>query len=306
MRKRRVVRWVLRIAFGLLALALLLPGLPWRLGLEHTYQGLPTSYWAGAVKRWTQRKPAPLSPITPWVDRLLTYLGPGSRPAVLNGNPAAVPVLIDLLDQKDLAVRRAAVVACGETGPPAAPASMRLVAILGNTPEERSRPAEDRNEEFPALAYTALGQIGAGAGPALENGLRAGEALVRRRTASLLGRIRPASAASVPALIEAFRDEDDFVLASVRIALSEIGPEAVPLLTRALTDPDGHLRRHAAVVLGYIGPAALSAAPALEAALVDTDPEVRQAAAAALAVIDPDANRQSGGETAWQPRRWGQ
>jgi hypothetical protein len=98
MRLRR--RWKLAGLAGLLALPWLLWGGYAAVGVlrgQHLYHGLPSGYWASAVRRhehhddWLTAGPV-------W---LREALGLGGIPAVLAGDPAAVPVLLDLLRSKD-------------------------------------------------------------------------------------------------------------------------------------------------------------------------------------------------------------
>jgi HEAT repeat protein len=70
--------------------------------------------------------------------------------------------------------------------------------------------------------------------------------------ASILGKIGPEANAAVPALIEAFRDEDKFVRRIAAEALANIGPDAkaaVPALIETLKDVNEVIRSSAASAL---------------------------------------------------------
>jgi hypothetical protein len=66
---------------------------------EHFFHGLPSSHWGRAIKQWPHDSPPPSS--IPYLDLFLTYLGLRNNPAVLGGDVAAVPVLLDLIWNAD-------------------------------------------------------------------------------------------------------------------------------------------------------------------------------------------------------------
>jgi hypothetical protein len=92
-----------RVALAILAALLLLPpavyyGYYGLLRHEHFYWGLPTSYWQHAVRSWftaTRITPVPLPPPS-YIEKLLAHFR-HHRPAVLSGDKAALPVLLDLI-----------------------------------------------------------------------------------------------------------------------------------------------------------------------------------------------------------------
>jgi HEAT repeat protein len=69
----------------------------------------------------------------------------------------------------------------------------------------------------------------------------------------------------------------------------EDAAQSVPALIEALKDEQTDIRRDAAWTLGSFGAEAKCAVPTLAAALRDPQPSVRRAAAQALKKIDPDA-----------------
>jgi HEAT repeat protein len=71
---------------------------------EHLYLGLPSRYWAGAVRRWAEGPDLARARFA----AVRRYLGLDSLPAVLRGDPAATFVLMDLLRDTDREVRVAA------------------------------------------------------------------------------------------------------------------------------------------------------------------------------------------------------
>jgi hypothetical protein len=85
---------------------------------EHFYHGLPSSRWGRAIKPRTALKSAPPSSI-PYVDSFLTYLGFRGEPAVLSGDEAAVPVLLDLIWHPDDEISSPAAHALTQTRVPA-------------------------------------------------------------------------------------------------------------------------------------------------------------------------------------------
>src|SRR5438445_13760754 len=63
------------------------------------YRALPVSYWGIAVSRYLHRSPATTN-ADPLSIRLQTILGlytKGAQPAILRGDPAALPVPLHLL-----------------------------------------------------------------------------------------------------------------------------------------------------------------------------------------------------------------
>jgi HEAT repeats len=169
---------------------------------EHYYQGRPTSYWSAVL-----RNPSP-----GWAAFIATslrgFLGLGGYPAILRRDPAAVPVLLDLLKDGDWQVRWDALLSLTET--PVLPAEVPQ-AILPLLTQEH---AELRS--FAANRLTTLGAMG----PAAKEAVPALLAAYQRGTAPFLDR---------QAVIAALRCIDpEAAEAAVRGHFP--GPERGPLL----------------------------------------------------------------------------
>jgi HEAT repeat protein len=256
--------------------------------------------------------------------------------------PKAVPALAGALDEKQPPpIRILAAAGLARAGADAAPAIDALVRCLGA-----------KNTELPAHAALALGKIGTPAVLALRKALAHPDPGVRGAAADALGHAGPsareaiedlnklAAAASppalglayaaaiakisgdpkagLPALIEALKDKNDQLRASViekigemralaRDAASAImerlkdpaakvranaalglarieasSPEVIAALTRTLGDPEAEVRINAAIALGTFGPACASAMPQLRAMQGDKDARAAAVANAAL------------------------
>jgi HEAT repeat protein len=196
---------------------------------------------------------------------------------------AAVPALIDALDERREPARFAVAEALSDHGPAAVPGLVRAL----RRPEAAVR----------AGAAEALGRVRprpTEAIPALIDALADPTADVRRQAARTLGQIRGPAAKTVPALLTALRDDaDEGVRAEAAEALSKFGPkaqDAVPGLAAALKDRDASVREQAAWGLSCIGPAARQAVPALIEALRNSkSSDERTRIAQALGGIGPAA-----------------
>lgn len=154
---------------------------------------------------------------------------------------------------------------------------------------------KDKDADVRAGAANVLGQLGAGAKPAvgaLSKALADKEFTVRAEVVLALGEIGPAAKGAVPALLETLKSEEiqllePFVLGT----LGKIGPPAVPHLMRALTAKEYRLRRGAAYALGLIGPEAADAVDILTEMLQAPETDLRQLAATALGRIGSEAQR---------------
>ena len=124
--------------------------------------------------------------------------------------------------------------------------------------------------------------------PQLVEALKDQEDFVCEAAADALGRMGPAAVKALPQLVEALKEEE-ILRKSAADALGEMGPaavEALPQLVEALKDDKEEMVREAAAdALGKMGQAAVEALPQLVEALKDDKEErVRAAAAGALAV----------------------
>ena len=153
----------------------------------------------------------------------------------------------------------------------------------------------DPREAVRWAAAQALDRIGATAEdvPRLEATLRSDDPYVRSFAAFTLGRLGASAAApAVPALIEAYRQEEKEGRGAAVVALGALGESAaaaVPALIEGLANPVNHRRWSAARSLGRIGGPAKAAVPALAAALGDPNEHVRVHVAQALGRLGVEA-----------------
>ena len=225
--------------------------------------------------------PSTAGEVSPTTQRLIdTVLDRDSRVSAIQKlgeikDPAAVPALIEALQDVDSNVSEAAADALGKIKDPrAVPA---LIAAL-----------KDEDWVFQAWVFRALVSIGKPAIPALIEAVKDKDedSGVRQDAAVALEEIDDPRA--VPDLIEALNDEDPNVRYSTASALkNRKDPAAVPALIAALKDEYVIVREAAARALGKIkDPAAV---PALTQALKDKNSEVRGEAAWALVSIGKPA-----------------
>lgn len=207
---------------------------------------------------------------------------------------SAVPALQRALRDRQIPVRMAAAHALGQIGEPEALPD--LIEML-----------RDASPHVRARCAASLGQIvsrhelsGDRARDALLLALSDIDSGVRMHAAESLGLIGSAQqdparrSVSVPALLDAFRDNSLEVRSAAARALGMIGPDAVAGLIRALKDEEMQVRSAAAWVIKQIGEqhgkAAMRAVDALIRALDDHDEQVRWYAVGALGVLrDPRA-----------------
>ncbi len=196
------------------------------------------------------------------------------------GAQAAIPALIERLEDEKWHVRRAAATALTSMGPTAGPAVPALTKALTDEEWQVRRVA--------AEALASIGTASKPAVPALIELLGDEEWQARRAAAEALAAIGPASASAVPSLIVALDDEEWHVRRRAAEALAAIGSAskpATPRLVAALNDEEWQVRRPAALALGAIGPAAAKAIPTLIKRLDDPEWQVRYAVTDALEKI---------------------
>src|SRR3954465_10768982 len=230
-----------------------------------------------AIAEATLVKAAPRS--LPLLRRLLNrpdeHLHVVTLEVIQRIGPPAIPLLVDLLRDERVSIRRGAV--------------DELIALAPQT--EWIQPAlrralRDEDSAVAGDAARALGALGHRAGPsvgALVNTLSHEDAYVRIYAAEALASIGPKAAAATNDLARALGDPAPGVRWAACEALAGIGPaaaSAVPQLIEALDDEFLYVRIFAAGALGSIGPKAQSAQEALRAAA--NDPALRSDAEWAL------------------------
>jgi HEAT repeat protein len=221
--------------------------------------------------------------------------------AIHSTSPDGVAALIELLKDRNSAIRQQAVQALRLIDAGAEGAVGPLIGLLKDEPKIRDE------------AVRTLGGIGASAVPALLGALKDANLLVRRGAAKALGSMQPCPREAVRPLVGLLNGEPEVREAAAE-ALGALGRPALAMLFESLKDSDRLVREGAAKALGLFrrGPpeavrplvgllkdrravreaaaAALArigspAHAALLAALKDSDPLVRQGAAKALSVF---------------------
>lgn len=266
-------------------------------GGEAFHAGRPTSYWSSQLvspdpmvqsdAAWELRDGGPgavgvLTEILRNTDHpmdlriqatvLLGELGPRGK--------AAIPALLEELDQPDPYLRSVAIRALSEVAPDDDDVMSRLVPLLdgsyrlttltvfsrvgGGGPVVvealRKLVEEDSNPAWTALALTALalrkGESRQAVGP-VKKVLDHPDPVVRRTAATALGRIGVPDPQVIAALIEHLGDGDAAVREDVARSLGWFGPaakSALPALRKLLEDGDRSVRDRAAQALGRIAP----------------------------------------------------
>ncbi len=128
---------------------------------------------------------------------------------------AAVPHMVELLDENDWWLRAAAADVLGDLG-----------TIAADTVPHLTRALDDEAEWVRRNAIEALGNIGptaVAAVPALSRRLQDSESWIRHNAALSLAKIGPAAAEAVPDLRKNIDDEDSYARANAAVALERIG-----------------------------------------------------------------------------------
>lgn len=192
------------------------------------------------------------------------------------GSAAAVPALIEALDDHDVHIRRLAVDALANVGPSAIPEV--AMALQDDRPIVRQAAAE------------TLGEFGVKALPTLVSSLDHEDAKVRHAAVRSIFQLQPRAQAAVPRLVMALDDADSQVRGEAASALARGGPAVVPRLTPVFKSENRETRLLGIAVLQRMRfgiPA--TATPHLMSMLNDSSADVRLAAIEALAKIGPDA-----------------
>ncbi len=204
--------------------------------------------------------------------RALDTLGYAAKPAL--------PMLIAALRDPAPEVRRRAAVAIGQIGAEAREAIPEL--------QKRVETADDGDAA--SAAFTALGQIGPAAAPALEQLLGSKSAMHRELAARALGSIGPDAVSAVGALGSLLEKDPEPAVRSAAVeALAAIAPPSRGLTERlaaGLQDREARVRLASALALGRLGRTAEPASSALHGLLRDPDLAVRTNAAGAIGTID--------------------
>jgi hypothetical protein len=194
---------------------------------ESFFQGKPTSYWRGVVVRhndWLKASSGPTLRATleehpPCLfDRLGAFaagLVPQDSELFLPCDPAAIPVYVELLWDRDADVRSDAAFELGEFGPQASAALSRLVALL-----------EDDDASVRWRAANALAAIETDTDvktSLLMRMLKDSDPLVRWDIVRLLGEFATGRDEVIAALNAARNDEDRRVREEAAAALNRIG-----------------------------------------------------------------------------------
>lgn len=229
---------------------------------------------------------------------------------------AAVPPLIQTLQDQYWPVAKSAAVALGNMGLEAGEATLPLIEMLRNKDEDVRRAAVDAlirirpvgRKPVEAL-IDLLRRTKPGPQPADEESLTveerhrivsealaktAAERELRKAAGDVLTQIAPFAEEGILCLIEAWVGEtEDEIREEVARAMAEIGPahkELVPYLVAGLQSIQGKVRWASARLLRSIGPGAREAVPALITALRDDDEDISEAATLALQTIGPEGN----------------
>jgi HEAT repeat protein len=255
---------------------------------EHVYAGLPTSHWRNRLMQPT----------------LSHYWPPRDFPLVDHPDPAAIPVLEDLLADPDPRVRQAAACCLGHMPSP----ERTIVSLLigaAKDPEPRVRLAV-------VQALAQLRPAADDATPVLRAALSDDNAAVRFQAAQAFYDLTGQADVVLPTLVRALQTNDGGQMEAA-YQLGKIGPRAagaVDALVQRLQDdsapappedafgiPVAHSRDehrdiiHRAVLeaLGNIGPEARAAVPAIRPFFVADNGFVRASAAVAFWKISSQA-----------------
>lgn len=215
----------------------------------------------------------------------LSLLGSGAK--------AALPALIQALDDQDRQVWAYAVTTLGKFGPDAKDAIPKLIEGMDSRTSRGVRP-RDKSQTLYRSAYT-LAQIGEAAKPALLTALKGDDTSLRTGAAKAIGFMGARAPEAVPALIENLGHSDADLRNEVSDALAQIGKVAIPSTLAALASPDWKVRAGSARAFAAMGALAASAAdPLLEKAASDPEMRVRAEALVALPKIGVPVEKVSG------------
>ena len=184
--------------------------------------------------------------------------------------------LVDQLSHADKQQRANAIAQLGEMAEKAESAAGALVSLLAENKE--SIGVGRIASAISGHAERALCRIGKPAVPALVNGLKHDDIVVRRRAAQILGQIQDPRA--IEPLIAVLDDMDRELTGAATTALGHLAPAAVEPLLRTLAEGSAQQRQYAAGALGATKD--MRAVEPLLIALQAQDPLLQKWAAHAL------------------------
>jgi hypothetical protein len=238
------------VGLGLLALGALVGYYlyAWSRG-DHFFRARPTRYWRSELREFAKN---PDQWSQPWPDRLLDFIGATPRPGwpgVMGQDPAAVPVLIDLVTDDDEHVRHAALDSLMLLGPAATaavPAVRQATATDGyacvtlvciSKEEAISCCIEGIWRQDPRRLRSFLSCFAA-SDPSEDEIreilrlLEVGKPITRWAIAVQLQDMGPAARVAIPALRKATQDNDRLVRGNAKLALERLiaisGPSVPP------------------------------------------------------------------------------
>jgi len=217
----------------------------------------------------------------------------------INGSPAALAKLLELLKSSDEKTRVHAANALGTAGPHSAGAVAALAAAL-----------KDPTPHVRAAAATALGQIGPAAQPALNALIEAAtshhpsiatghellgmDLAIQQQAIVAIGKIGPGAAAAVPTLVRLITDKTgSFSIDCILQALANMKAAASPAVPALVIELSDRTVQQRAVIetLVAIGHNAAPAIPALEKIVSGPRGASRKQAFEAILSIESDLNR---------------
>lgn len=202
--------------------------------------------------------------------------------ALAGPSPDAAGALVAALDDPDATIRTVAIHEISALGDAARPGVARITKSLTSESEpERAAAVE---------ALARLGPVAADAEGALVRTATAPEDPLHAEAALALARVAPASPGTADALLPLLRAGSREQRFRTLDALAQVAapPEKrVPALSALLDEPDNDLRLRAVAALEGIGPAARPAAAQLARMVDNRYLAVRRAAARALVKVEP-------------------
>lgn len=215
-------------------------------GDEATYKGKTAAKWVEQLKSndFAARKEA---------VEAMPRLGPDAK--------AAIPLLLDSINDKDPYYRNLVVTALG---------------ALGKGDERVGT----------ALARLVMAELG----PDVEQGQRLQTGPSFYMAAAALSRLGPDAKGALPIVKDGIRRRNHLARAAIVKIIARFGPEAVPVLQEAILDPSADVGNPAMLALTALGPKAKEAIPTLRETLQkNRDPNAVTRATRVLSAIGEEA-----------------